>query len=232
MDLCDDEGQSLELSHHLGNEYLEEYRETSLLEFITLTTPRFQNVWSNQLKAKIDVRDLEDQLEPFRLIRDKGDEHEEVFVHRDGSHYAKHSTWRRRHVLKPKPVEHVPLLQLACHFRLNDKVTPKLLLDLEQNDGVIFDGENIPVITNEEKFPNLCKYLPKLILLQNKQVLRIKKEISLMIPSGPITPFALRLLVEPFSSDLELQDEFPPVNLLEARFKSILPSSTQELDGF
>ena len=40
MDFCDDEGQSLELSHHLGNEYLEEYRETSLLEFITLTTPR------------------------------------------------------------------------------------------------------------------------------------------------------------------------------------------------
>ena len=232
MVFAQDDGQHLELSKHLGDDYLEHYRETSMLEFITLTTPGFQNVWSNQLKAKVDVRDLEDQLEPFRLIREHGDEHEEVFVHSNGSKYAKLSTWRRRHVLKPRPVEHVTLLQLACQFRLHEKVTPKLILELEQNDGIIFGEEKIPVITNEQKFPQHCKYLPKLILLGNKQVLRLKKELSLMIPSSQITPFALRLLVEPFSSDLELQDVPPPLNQLEARFKSILPCSNHEIDGF
>ena len=63
----------------LGN-----YREASLLEFLTVYTPGFKTNWSNIGKVNMDVRDNENELVPFRRKNQETDEHEEIFTDING----------------------------------------------------------------------------------------------------------------------------------------------------
>ena len=189
--------------------------------------PSYKTHWSNQGKAKFDLRDLDHELIPFRKRNIQKDVHEEVFVHEDGSEHIKIPTLRRKYVLRPESTDYLTFLQVGCHFRLQDqnKVTQELLDNLEENDGVLYGEQSIPVITNQERFPNSPEFLPSQILLSNKQVLKLKKREFLMLPNVPLTSFGLMVLVEPFSTEDDLLEETPPIDVLTRRLKSILPKS-------
>ena len=118
-------------------------------------------------------------------------------------------------------------IQFGCHFRLLEKrrINPQLIHDLEMNDGVLYREQSIPVITNEGKFPERPEFLPSEILLSNKSVLRLKKKENLMLPNVPLTLFGLRVLVEPFNSEDELQEDIPNEDELTRRLNSIFPKS-------
>lgn len=200
------------------------FRDASLLEFLTVYIPGFKTHWSNQGKAKFDLRDVNNELIPFRSKNPSKDENEEVFAHENGSEYIKVPTLRRKYILKPETAEHLPFIQVGCNYRLLEKrrITQQLMNDLENSNGVLYRNDSIPVITNEEKYPNRHQFLPSEILLSNKQVLRLKKCESLMLPNVKLTPFGLRVLIEPFSTEEELHEEPPPpLNVLAERLKLV-----------
>ena len=203
------------------------FRQATLLEFLTVYIPGYKTHWSNQGKSKFDLRELDHELIPFRKKNVQKDMHEEVFVHEDGSEHIMIPTWRRKYVLKPESTDYLTFLQVGCNFRVMDKnkVTQELLQNLEENDGVLYREQLIPVITNQERYPNCPEFLPSEILLSNKQVLKLKKREFLMLPNVPLTSFGLKVLVEPFSREEDLCEETPPMNVLTRRLKSILPKS-------
>ena len=131
-------------------------------------------------------------------------------------------------MLKPELTDHIPLLQVGGHYRLLTKrdQTPQLLQELEENGGVIFDNGAIPVVTNETLFLNRPHFLPRDILLSNKQIIRRKKKPNLVMHNVELDHFSLRVLVEPFSSEEDLQGDLPPIDVLSERLKFIIPNST------
>ena len=78
-----------------------------------------------------------------------------------------------------------------------------------------------------EKHKGKLKTLPKLILLRNGEVLKLKKSGSILNILGSLNHFGLRVLAEPFSSEEELRNEesLPDRAVLEERLKKIFPFS-------
>ena len=133
-----------------------------------------------------------------------------------------------------------PLLQVRCKihlifiihcifFSLKDKrhrEYQECRQQLELGGGVLGDS-GIPVVTNREKFPNELENLPVMILLNNGEILKVKKNFSVLSILGNLDHFGLRVLVEPFENEQELTSEafLPNQNILEDRLELIFPFS-------
>ena len=102
-----------------------------------------------------------------------------------------------------------------------------LTRQLEGTNGIQMGEQNIPLYTNTEKFPGRLKYLPEFILLSNKKVLKLKKTKNVILTTGELTHFSLRVLCEPFETEEELVDEMdlPSLETLQERLKLMLPFS-------
>ena len=83
------------------------------------------------------------------------------------------------------------------------------------------------------KHQGKSRTLPKLILLRNGEVLKLKKSVSILNLLGSLNHFGLRVLAEPFTSEEELRNEesLPNRAELEDQLKKIFPFSdyTKEL---
>lgn len=121
--------------------------------------------------------------------------------------------------------------KVYCCSRLLDKRSKgsgTVVRRLEANNGILMGNHNVPLVTNSNKFPNGLKTLPEYILLKNKTVLKLKRKPNIVIPTGPLNKFGLRVLVEPFQSEQELQngETLPPMETMKSRLKEILPLSS------
>ena len=100
---------------------------------------------------------------------------------------------------------------------------------LEEGNGVLGDS-GVPIITNEDRFPDQdqMKNLPIHILLSNGEIVKLKEtKDNIVALTGKLDHFGLRVLVEPFVSELEIksENELPDKNHLLQRLKLIFPKS-------
>ena len=99
--------------------------------------------------------------------------------------------------------------------------------EIEETDGLILGESSIPLITNLDKYPNRLKFLPKFIMLNNHQILKLKDTPCVLSPSTELDHLALRVLAEPFENEDELEDResYPSLEVLKDRMKLVFPHS-------
>lgn len=105
----------------------------------------------------------------------------------------------------------------------------ELRIQLEEGNGVLGDS-GFPIITNENRFQDQdkLKNLPVYILLSNGEIVKLKeKKDNIVAITGKLDHFGLRVLTEPFLSELEIktENELPDKNHLQQRLKLIFPQS-------
>ena len=214
---------SEETAEKIDTDHFDCLREGSLLEMIYVSARGLKNHWSSQSVEKVDVR--ENPLQLFRRKRQEGEENEEEFLDTKGQTWVLVLTWRRKYVLKPAPVQHITLGQLSEHYKKLDNRTKnigQLREELENNNGVILSDRNIPLYTNLDKFPNELKYLPEMILLKNKMILKLKEKTSVIRVTGNLDHCGMAVLCEPFENEDE-EVEMPALEILEQRLKMMYP---------
>ena len=226
---------SEELEEHLGHEEISNLRETSLLETIFCNGRGFQMRWSSQETVTFDVRNYEEEPELYRKKRKEGDEDEEIFLTAGKEEYVKVSTWRRKYNLRPEAVSHVTAGQMTKSYGKLDKRTKgyeNTKRELANSGGIQGQSEQ-EVVADFVKHQGKSRTLPKLILLRNGEVLKLKKSVSILNLLGNLNHFGLRVLAEPFTSEEELRNEesLPNRAELEDQLKKIFPFSdyTKEL---
>ena len=102
----------------------------------------------------------------------------------------------------------------------------KLQRDLEANDWV--DGRSdIPLITNENKYPDGLQFLPIHISLSNGEIMKLKSKTNILSFTGKLDHFGLRTLAEPFQSEQELSEDenLTEIEVLKERINKIIPLS-------
>ena len=105
----------------------------------------------------------------------------------------------------------------------------ELRIQLEEGNGVLGDS-GFPIITNENRFQDQdkLKNLLVYILLSNGEIVKLKeKKDNIVAITGKLDHFGLRVLTEPFLSELEIktENELPDKNHLQQRLKLIFPQS-------
>ena len=224
-----EEKLTVELEQYLGQEEASNLRETSLLEAIFCNGRGFQMRWASQETVTFDVGNYNEEPELYRKKRKDGDEDEETFLTATQEEYVKVSTWRRKYNLRPEAVSHVTAGQMTTAYGKLDKRTKgyeNTKGELKNSGGIQGQSEQ-EVVADFEKHKGKLKTLPKLILLRNGEVLKLKKSGSILNILGSLNHFGLRVLAEPFSSEEELRNEesLPGRAELEDRLKKIFPFS-------
>ena len=67
------------------------------------------------------------------------------------------------------------------------KDVASLVRRLEGNNGILMGGQGVSLFTNNIRFPPGVGLLPEYILLANKKILKRKKKMNVVVPSGPLT---------------------------------------------
>ena len=90
-----------------------------------------------------------------------------------------------------------------------------------------FGQSDIPLITNDVKYPDGLKFLPTYIHLSNGDIVKLKCKTNILSFTGKLDHFGLRTLAEPFHSERELSEEqnMTDVQVLKDRIKTIFPLS-------
>lgn len=102
--------------------------------------------------------------------------------------------------------------------------------ELKRTGGVESSTEQfVPLVTNQDRFPDAPRFLPKYILIQGGKILVLKKKpnvVKFKDAAGHLTPL---ILCEPWRLSQEMDDfenNIELCKLASLRFKKILPLST------
>jgi hypothetical protein len=229
---------SEETSRHLEMDDWKHVREGSLKEMIYMTGRGFKNIWASQSVVNINVSNPTNMKQICKRKQHIGDENEEVFYDAQRGEWVMVSTVRRKFVLKSDKMKHLTAGQFAGNYRKPDprfeNDLDNVIQQLTENDGV-WGESDISVITNWDKYPNELKHLPQWILLTNGKLMKLRKNPAVILPTGRLDHFGLRVLCEPFETEQQLIDEqrnnaaLPELETLQQRLKEMYPTSSFEI---
>ena len=101
--------------------------------------------------------------------------------------------------------------------------------ELKLLGGIEADIDNfVPLVTNKDRFPNAAPFLPKFILINNKKILRLKKNKNVVKFKNTSDSLTSLILCEPFTSCEqfnEFENNSELIRNAELRMKEILPFS-------
>jgi hypothetical protein len=222
-------------SSHIDMDDWKAVREGSLLDMITSTGRGLKSVWSNQSVVYINIGDATQMKHMFKKKVQGEDDEEEVFNDGQEKQWTMILVCRRKFVLKPEPLKNVTLAQFGGYYRKPYTKSNIDFDDLKQrlraNNGVLEESD-VTIHTNLLKFPNELITLPKWILLNNGKIMQLRQYPAVIIPTGRLDMYGMRVLCEPFVNEQELIEEqrdntaLPNINTLEQRLKDIYPTST------
>ena len=205
--------------------------EGSVQELIHKTGRGLTTIWTDQTVVKVNINHPATMKHMCRKLNGFLDQNQIVFQDPAGEMWAKLPTWRVKFCIKPPAVKHLILGQFVSQFeKARFRYHNKELITQQLNEnGGILGNSTIRVITNTERFPQEIKFLPDWIMLKNGTILKRKNEPSVILPSGNLDNFGMRVLCEPFESEQELieeENQLPSIEILKQRMKVLFPMSS------